>query len=67
MKNVDIPFFAVRTRKDFYTENVKPNLSRSEVEIGGKLRDDIVNIKLIFNLIIMKLKFVMKQKRMLIG
>ena len=43
MKNVDIPFFAVRTRKDFYTENVKPNLSRSEVEIGGKLREDIVS------------------------
>lgn len=43
MKNVDIPFFAVRTRTDFYTENVKPNLSRSEVEIGGKLREDIVS------------------------
>lgn len=43
MKNVDIPFFATRTRKDLYAENVNPNLSRSEVEIGGKLRDDIIS------------------------
>lgn len=43
IKNVGIPFFATRTRKDLYVENINPNLSRSEVEIDGKLRDDIIN------------------------
>ena len=42
LENVGIPFFATRTTKDFYAENVKPNLSRSEVEIEGKLREDII-------------------------
>lgn len=43
LENVGIPFFATRTRKDLYAENVKPNLSRSEVEIEGKLREDIIS------------------------
>lgn len=43
LENVGIPFFATRTRKELYAENVKPNLSRSEVEIEGKLREDIIS------------------------
>lgn len=43
LENVEIPFFAIRTRKGLYAENVKPNLSRSEVEIEGKLREDIIS------------------------
>ena len=42
MKNVDIPFFATRTGRNLYGESVIPNLSRSEVEIDGKLKDDII-------------------------
>ena len=43
MKNVDIPFFATRTKMDLFEKDVKPNLSRSEVEIDGELRDEIIS------------------------
>lgn len=40
--NKEIPFFAVKTDKNLYHEDIEPKLSRDNVEIGGKLRDDII-------------------------
>lgn len=40
--NKEIPFFAVKTDKNLYQGDIEPKLSRDNVEIGGKLRDDII-------------------------
>lgn len=40
--NKEIPFFAVKTDNNLYNEDVEPKLSRDNVEIGGRLRDDII-------------------------
>lgn len=42
IKNADIPFFAVKT-KEKWQDDICPNLSRSEVEICGGLKMDIVS------------------------
>ena len=42
IKNINIPFFAVRTDR-FYKDNVKPSLSRNEVEIHGQLEATIIS------------------------
>ncbi len=43
LKKSDIPFFAVKTGKGYCTDNVKPDLSRKNVEIVGDLKEDVVS------------------------